>query len=244
VTGDFGTSWTYRVPVASLILERLQVSLPLTILALLLSTVLALTLAIVSVLWRGNPVGRAVAMLLRIGIAVPNFWLGIMLVAVFSVGLRWFSAGGFAGWEAGPWAALRSLAMPAVALALPQAAILGRVLRGELLETLSQDFMRTARAKGLGETTALLRHALPNCLAPVLTILGMQFSFLLAGGVLIENVFFLPGIGRLVFEAIIQRDLVVVESVAIVLVFQVIVVSLIADLACAAADPRRRVSAR
>jgi ABC-type transport system substrate-binding protein/ABC-type dipeptide/oligopeptide/nickel transport system permease component len=244
VTGDFGTSWTYRVPVASLIMERLQVSLPLTILALLLSTVLALTLAIVSVLWRGNPVGRAVAMLLRIGIAVPNFWLGIMLVAVFSVGLRWFSAGGFAGWEAGPWAALRSLAMPAVALALPQAAILGRVLRGELLETLSQDFMRTARAKGLGETTALLRHALPNCLAPVLTILGMQFSFLLAGGVLIENVFFLPGIGRLVFEAIIQRDLVVVESVAIVLVFQVIVVSLIADLACAAADPRRRVSAR
>jgi peptide/nickel transport system permease protein len=159
---------------------------------------------------------------------------------VFGIGLHWFSAGGFAGWSAGPLAALRSLTLPALALALPQAAILAQVLRAALLEALGQDYLRTARAKGLSRSQALLRHALPNSLLPVLTILGLQFSFLLAGGVLIENVFFLPGLGRLVFEAITQRDLIVVQSVSIVLVCQVVLVTLLADLAAAAADPRLR----
>ena len=244
VTGDFGTSWTYHAPVGGLILQRLEVSLPLTLYALLISTLLALALGLATVHWRGSWAGRLLAGLAQIGIAVPNFWFGIMLVAVFSVGLRWFSGGGFAGWEAGPLAALKSLTLPAIALALPQAAILARVLRAALLDALGQDYLRTARAKGLSEGQALLRHALPNSLLPVLTILGLQFSFLLAGGVLIENVFFLPGLGRLVFEAIAQRDLIVVESVSIVLVFQVILVTLLADLASAAADPRLRAGAR
>lgn len=240
VTGDFGTSWTYRVPVGSLILQRLEVSLPLTLLALLFSSVIALGLALAATLGRGRWFGKLADGVTGAGIAIPNFWLGILLVGVFGVSLHWFSAGGFAGWEAGPLAALRSLTLPAIALAVPQGAILARLLRAELFEALGQDFVRTARAKGLSRRAALLRHALPASLPPILTILGMQFSFLLAGGVLIENVFFLPGLGRLVFEAIVGRDLIVVESVSIVLVFQVIVISLLADLATAVADPRLR----
>src|SRR5579859_2883587 len=240
VTGDFGTSWTYRVPIGSLILQRLEVSLPLTLLALIFSTLIALALALAATLGRGRWTGKLADLVTGAGIAIPNFWLGILLVGVFGVSLHWFSAGGFAGWEAGPLAALRSLTLPALALAVPQAAILARLLRSELFEALGQDFVRTARAKGLSRPAALLRHALPASLPPVLTILGMQFSFLLAGGVLIENVFFLPGLGRLVFEAILGRDLIVVRAVSIVLVFQVILISLLADLASAAADPRLR----
>ena len=240
VTGEFGTSWTYRVPVGALILQRLELSLPLTLLALTFAVLLALFLAMAGVIGRGRWPGRLVGLVTGTAIAIPNFWLGILLVGVFGVGLHWFSAGGFAGWEAGQWAAMRSLTLPALALAVPQGAILARLLRAELLEALGQDYIRTARAKGLGDLAVLLRHALPNSLPPILTVLGMQFSFLLAGGVLIENVFFLPGLGRLIFEAIGQRDLIVVESVSIVLVFQVIAVSLLTDLACAAADPRWR----
>lgn len=240
LTGDFGQSWTYRVPVGALLLQRLEVSLPLTLLALLFALIIGFALALAAVSGRKRWPDRLVGLLTGAGIAIPNFWLGILLVGLFGVTLHWFSAGGFAGWEAGPFAAFRSLTLPALALAIPQGAILARLLRGELLETLAQDFIRTARAKGLGPWAVLLRHALPASLTPILTILGLQFSFLLAGAVLIENVFFLPGLGRLIFEAIIQRDLIVVESVAIVLVFQVILVSLLADLACAAADPRLR----
>ncbi|MFZ1726854.1 MAG: ABC transporter permease, partial [Albidovulum sp.] len=130
--------------------------------------------------------------------------------------------------------------LPAVALALPQAAILARVLRSALIETLDQDYIRTARAKGLTPRQTLLRHALRNAMIPVLTILGMQFSFLLAGAIIIENVFYLPGLGRLIFQAITQRDLIVVESVVMILVFAVILVTFLVDLAYAAIDPRLR----
>jgi peptide/nickel transport system permease protein len=136
--------------------------------------------------------------------------------------------------------ALAALTMPAIALALPQAAILARVLRADLIENLSQDYVRTARAKGLSRRQALVRHVLPNSLPSILAIIGLQFSFLLAGGILIENVFFLPGLGRLVFEAINQRDLMVVQGTAIVLVAEVVAVTFLADLATVSLDPRRR----
>jgi peptide/nickel transport system permease protein len=164
----------------------------------------------------------------------------MILVLVFAVNLRWFSAGGFPGWEAGFWSAMKALTLPAIALALPQASILARVMRSSLIDTLNEDFMRTARAKGLTRGQALRRHALRNALIPVLTIIGLQFSFLLAGGIIIENVFYLPGLGRLAFQAITQRDLIVVRSVVILLVFAVIVVTFLVDLAYAAADPRLR----
>ena len=137
-------------------------------------------------------------------------------------------------------AALKALVLPALSLALPQAAILARVLRSALIETLGQDYIRTARAKGLSRGQALRRHALRNALVPVLTVLGMQFSFLLAGAIIIENVFYLPGLGRLIFQAITQRDLIVVQSAVLVLVAAVIVVTFLVDLAYAAVDPRLR----
>ena len=159
----------------------------------------------------------------QFGVAVPNFWFALLLVYVFAVWLRLVPAGGFPGWSAGVWPALKALILPAVALALPQAAILARVTRSALLDVLGEDFIRTARAKGLPRKAVLWRHALRNAMLPVLTILGLQFAFLLAGTIIIENVFYLPGLGRLVFQAINQRDLIVVESVVMLLVATVIV---------------------
>lgn len=240
LTGDFGTSYTYRVPVAQLVADRLEVSLPLALYALALSTAIALPVGILAAARRGRATDWGIIGATQLGIAVPNFWFAMLLVLVFAVKLRWFNAGGFPGWEAGLGAGLKALTLPAVALALPQASILARVLRSALIETLGQDYIRTARARGLTEGQALRRHALRNALIPVLTILGLQFSFLLAGAIIIENVFFLPGLGRLIFQGITQRDLIVVESVTMLLVAAVILVTFLVDLAYAWADPRLR----
>jgi peptide/nickel transport system permease protein len=237
--GDFGISYTYRTPIAGMVADRLWVSLPLALYALTLSTLIAFPVGIWAAAHRGTAIDLGVMGTTQLGIAVPNFWFAMLLVLVFAVNLRWVSAGGFPGWS-DPLAALKALTLPAVALALPQASILARVMRSALLDTLSEDFIRTARAKGLSRGQTLRRHALRNALIPVLTIIGLQFSFLLAGAIIIENVFFLPGLGRLVFQAITQRDLVVVESVVMLLVFAVILVTFLVDLAYAAVDPRLR----
>ncbi len=178
----------------------------------------------------------------QLGVAIPNFWFALLLIYVFAVWLRLVPAGGFPGWGAGIWPGLRSLILPAVALALPQAAILARVTRSALLEVLGEDYIRTARAKGMPRRRVLWRHALRNAMIPVLTILGLQFAFLLAGTIIIENVFYLPGLGRLVFQAITQRDLIVVESVVMLLVAAVIVVNFLVDLSYALVDPRLRIA--
>ena len=237
--GDFGTSYTYKVPVADLVAARIGVSLPLAVYALVLSTLIALPVGLLAAARRGRPADLAVMGAAQIGIALPNFWFAMLLVLVLAVRLQWFPAGGFPGWES-PLAALKALTLPATALALPQAAILARVLRSALIETLDQDYIRTARAKGLTRGQTILRHAFRNALIPVLTILGMQFSFLLAGAIIIENVFYLPGLGRLTFQAITQRDLIVVESVVMILVFAVIAVTFLVDLTYALVDPRLR----
>jgi len=238
--GDFGVSYTYRVPVSTLVAERLQVSLPLALYALLLSTALAFPIALLGAARRGRPSDIVLSGLTQLGLAIPNFWLGMLLVLLFAIGLHWVSAGGFPGWDAGFWTALKALTLPAFALAMPQAAILARVMRAALIDTLHEDYIRSARAKGAGEWRVLWRHALPNALIPVLTILGMQFSFLLAGGVIIENVFFLPGLGRLVFQGIVQRDLIVVQSVVVILVFAVVSVTFLIELAYLAVNPQLR----
>lgn len=237
--GEFGISYTYRVPVSDLIAARLQVSVPLAVYALTLSTLIAIPVGAIAAAARNSPVDAGVMGLTQLGIAVPNFWFAMLLVLIFSVGLRWFSAGGFPGWD-DPGAAFQALTLPAIALALPQGAILARVMRSALLDTLEEDYIRTARAKGLSRGQALRRHALRNAMIPVLTIMGLQFSFLLAGAIIIENVFFLPGLGRLVFQAISARDLIVVRSVVMLLVFAVVAVNFIVDVAYAFADPRLR----
>ncbi|MFH5772797.1 ABC transporter permease [Paracoccus sp. NGMCC 1.201697] len=239
LTGDLGHSFTYKTPVAGMILDRLQVSLPLALIALALSVVIALPVGLFAASRQGRA-GDGVTMgITQIGISLPNFWFAMLLVLLFAVRLRLLPAGGFPGWGH-PVAALKALILPSIALALPQAAILARVLRSALVETMGQDYIRTARAKGLSRGQALRRHALRNALIPVLTILGMQFSFLLAGAIIIENVFYLPGLGRLIFQAITQRDLIVVQGAVLVLVAAVILVTFLVDLAYAAVDPRLR----
>ncbi|MGB0507703.1 MAG: ABC transporter permease [Pikeienuella sp.] len=239
--GDMGTSYTYRSPVSDIVSDRLQVSLPLALYALTLTVVVAFPVGILAAARRGSATDIAVMGATQLGVAIPNFWFAILMVILFSINLRWFSAGGFPGWDAGIFSAMKALTLPAIALALPQASILARVMRSSLLDTLSEDYMRTARAKGLTRRQVLWRHALRNAMIPVLTIIGLQFSFLLAGAIIIENVFFLPGLGRLVFQAITQRDLIVVESVVMLLVFAVILVNFLVDVAYAWVDPRLRV---
>jgi peptide/nickel transport system permease protein len=240
VQGDFGISYTYRVPVADLVRQRLGVSLPLAALALTLTILIAIPAGILAAARRNSGTDVAVMGVTQVGVAVPNFWFAILLIFVFAVTLRWFSAGGFPGWDKGLWVGLRGLILPAIALALPQASILARVMRSSLLDTLDEDYIRTARAKGLTRGQALWRHALRNALIPVLTIIGLQFAFLLACGIIIENVFSLPGLGRLIFQGITQRDLIVVKSVVMLLVFAVIMVNFIVDLSYLVVDPRLR----
>ncbi|WP_420334308.1 ABC transporter permease [Roseibium sp.] len=240
LVGDFGTSYTYRTPVAELIGERLRVSLPLALYALILSTLIAFPAGIWAASKRGTLADSGVMGVTQLGVAIPNFWFAMLMVLVFAINLRWFSAGGFPGWEDGFLPGMKALTLPAIALALPQASILTRVMRSSLLDTLGEDYIRSARAKGLTKGQAMWRHALRNALIPVLTIMGLQFSFLLAGAIIIENVFYLPGLGRLVFQAISARDLIVVESVVMLLVFAVILVNFTVDLAYAWVDPRLR----
>jgi len=240
IRGDLGISYTYRVPVADLVAQRAGVSVPLAILALLLAVAIGLPAGLIAAARRGTAGDLAIMGATQIGIALPNFWFAMLLVSVFAVGAGWFPSGGFPGWDQGIGANLRALVLPAIALALPQAAILARVLRAALLETLGQDYIRAARAKGLSRAQAILRHGLRNAIIPVLTILGLQFSFLIAGAIIIENVFYLPGLGRLVFQAITQRDLIVVESVVMLLILAVVAVNFAVDLAYAAIDPRLR----
>ncbi len=240
LVGEFGVSYTYGVPVADLIRQRVMVSLPLAGMAIVLSTAIAIPTGVLSAAKRGRAADAAAMGAAQLGVALPNFWLGILLVLAFAVKLPWFPASGFPGWSDGAWSALKALILPAVALALPQAAILARVTRAAVLDTLGEDFVRTARAKGLTRRAALWRHAVPNALVPVVTLLGLQFSFLLAGTVIIENVFTLPGLGRLVFQAITQRDLIVVQDLVVLLAGSVFVVNFAVDLAAAWIDPRLR----
>ena len=239
LSGDLGQSFTYKTPVAGMILDRIQVSLPLALMALMLAMAIAFPIGMFAAARRGRAGDTLVMGATQIGISLPNFWFAMLLVLIFAVRLRLLPAGGFPGWNH-PGAAFRALILPAIALALPQAAILARVLRSALIETLGQDYIRTARAKGLSAAQALSRHALRNALIPVLTVLGMQFSFLLAGAIIIENVFYLPGLGRLIFQAITQRDLIVVQGAVLVLVAAVILVTFLVDLGYALIDPRLR----
>ena len=210
-TGELGTSIAYDTPIAQLVGERLVVTVPLALMAMLLTTALAFSLGLFAASRHGRAGDVGVMSVSQVGIALPNFWFAILLIWLFAVKLRWFSAGGFPGWSeadgggAGP--ALRALVLPAVALAVVQAAILARIVRSAVLDVLREDFVRTARAKGQSPRGVLWGHVLRNAMVPVLTVMGLQFANLLTGTVVIEQVFALPGLGRLVFQAIANRDL-------------------------------------
>ncbi|WEJ32609.1 ABC transporter permease [Devosia sp. SD17-2] len=238
--GDFGMSHTQRQPVAKLIMDRMAVTMPLTIFAMVVSMVIGLPLGIMAARRRGKPLDTAVMVLAQGGLAIPNFWFGMLLTLLFAVTLRWLPTGGLIPWHENFWLAARGLILPGLALALPQAAILARVMRTALVDVASQDYIRTARAKGMTFGEAIWRHGVRNALLPVLTILGLQFAYLIAGTIIVENVFFLPGLGRLIATAISERDLTLVRSATIVLVLAVSLTMLLVDLAYGLVDPRLR----
>jgi peptide/nickel transport system permease protein len=239
-TGDMGISYTQNAPVAALIGERLWVSLPLALIAMVLSVAVGIPMGIAAARHRGKPTDAGLMTLAQFGIAIPNFWFGMMLALVFAVWLGWLPSGGFVPFSENPLRAMASLVLPSLALALPQAAILARVMRTALVEVSELEFIRTAQAKGLTRGQAIWRHGVRNALLPVITILGLQFAYLVAGVIIVENVFYLPGLGRLIFTAISERDLILVRGITMILVIGVSLTLLITDFVYLAIDPRLR----
>ena len=242
LVGELGQSYAYSSPVLELVLERLALTVPLAVMAMALTTVLALVVGVYAAS-RHNRLGDVGLMgLTQLGIAVPNFWFAILLILLFSVHLQWFSAGGFPGWDEGVADALKALLLPALSLAVVQAAILARITRSAVLEVLREDFVRTARAKGLSQRATLWHHVLRNAMIPVVTVMGLQFANLLAGTIVVENVFYLPGLGRLIFQSISNRDLIVVRNCVMLLATMVIIVNFVVDVLYAVIDPRVKAS--
>jgi len=244
--GDSAPSYAYETPTFELIAERLVVSLPLALLAMALTVVIALAAGVYAAARHRRAGDTGVMVLSQLGLSIPNFWLAILLILLFAVQLQWVSAGGFPGWReddgGGLGAGLAALLLPAIALAAVQAAILARVTRSSVLEAMREDYVRTARAKGLSRRQVMWRHVLRNAMIPVLTIMGLQFANLVTGAIVVENVFVLPGIGRLVFQAIANRDLVLVRDVIMLLAAVVVLVNFVVDVLYAVVDPRLRVA--
>jgi peptide/nickel transport system permease protein len=240
--GQSGLSIAYDTPTAQLMAERLQVTLPLAVMAMVLTVALALALGIYAASQQNKLGDVGVMTLSQLGLALPNFWLAILLILLFAVHLEWVSAGGFPGWSeddgGGVLEGIQALLLPALALAAVQTAILTRVTRSAVLDTLREDFVRTARAKGLSRRQVLWGHVLRNAMIPVLTVMGLQFGNLITSAIVIENVFVLPGIGRLIFQAIANRDLIVVRDVVMLLAALVIVINFCIDVLYAWIDPR------
>ena len=238
--GDLGTSIQYDVPVGRLILSRLPVTLPLALMAAAIMIAVALPLGVYAAT-RHRRAGDYAAMLVsQLGIAVPAFWSGLLLILLFSVRLGWFRSGGFDGWSAGVVAGVKALLLPAIALGAFQAAVLVRATRSAVLDVLREDYVRTARAKGVAEGRVVARHALRNAMIPIVTVMGIQLGQLIAGAIVLESVFALPGLGRLALVAIGARDLPVVQGVTLFVAASIVFINFAVDLAYAALDPRIR----
>ena len=238
--GDLGTSIQYDVPVGRLIVSRLPVTIPLTLLAAALMIVIALPFGLYAASRHRRAGDYASMVVSQLGIAVPSFWSGLLLILFFSVQLGWVQSGGFAGWDAGLWPGVRSLLLPTVALGFFQAAVLIRVTRSAVLDVLREDYVRTARAKGVAEIAVMAKHTLRNALIPVVTIAGLQLGQLLAGSIIVESVFALPGLGRLALGAIVARDLPVVQGVTLFVASSIVLINFLVDVAYVLIDPRVR----
>lgn len=235
--GDFGDSYFFRVPVTELIAERLPLTLSLSVSGMTATVLIGVSLGMIAASRHGRAGDWAIMLFSQLGIAVPAFWLSILLVLLFAVKLRWLPPGGFPGWDE-PWLALRSLILPTTALALVQSAVLARVTRSSALEVMRLDFVRTARATGLSRGWVLRRHVLPNALVPIVTIIGMQVAGVVTGTIVIENVFYLPGLGRLMFQAIANRDLFTVQALVVMFAAIVVTANFLVDIAYVLIDPR------
>jgi len=240
--GDFGTSPLSGVSVGSEIVDKLGVTVPLILAGMTLALLIALPLGVLAAVKSRTPIGTALSALSQVGIAVPSFWLGILLITVFAVKLQMLPAGGFRGWE-DVGGAVQALLMPALVLGVAQGAILMRYVRSAVVEVMQEDFIQTARAKGLSRSQALKRHALRNAAIPVITVLGLQLATLLIGTVVIENVFGLPGLGRMLLQDVGNRDLLKVQGTVMVLTAAVLLINFLVDVVYHAVDPRLRSNA-
>lgn len=238
--GDLGQSLFLNKPVTAAILERAQPTLLLTILALLVSLLIGLPAGVIAAQRRGSWVDLGTMAVAMGGIAMPTFWLGLNLIFLFAVTLRWLPVAGYEPLSAGPWRSLRHLILPAVTLGVAQGALLARMTRSMMLETLSQDYVRTARAKGLVERSVIFRHALRNAFIPLMTVIGLSFAALLGGAVVTEQIFTLPGVGRLLIQAIGRRDFPLVQGTVLVIAAFYVLINLAVDLLYAVVDPRIR----
>ena len=232
--GDFGQSFQYRAPALRVVLERLPATVQLTAAAMLVTIAAGVSLGIVTAVLRGTRYDVAGTILAVLGQSLPNFWLGIMLILLFGVALRWLPTSGFASWA--------SLVLPAVTLAAFPTALVARLTRSSMLEILNRDYVRTGRAKGLTEPSVVLRHALRNAAIPVLTVIGLQIGSLLGGAVITESVFAWPGMGKLIVDAIFFRDFPVVQTVLILSATVFVAINLLVDLLYTVIDPRIRYS--
>ena len=230
VRGDFGESLYYHVPAMELIVERLPASLELSFAAMFLALLVAVPIGIISAVYRGSALDMGSMLAALFGLSMPHFWLGIMFIMIFSVKLGWLPTSGRG--------TLAQLIMPAVALALGLMAMFARLTRSVMLEVLSLDYIRTARAKGLREFFVIGKHALKNALIPLVTVAGMQFGLLIGGTVIIETVFAWPGVGRLVVQAIFNRDYPLVQSIVLILALIFVAVNLLVDILYIYLDPR------
>lgn len=240
VRGDFGTSYVTDAAIGPILMDRLMVTAWLVGLGVLVAIVLAVPLGVAAAVWHRRARGTALAAVSQAGMAVPAFVLAILLVTVFAVKLQWVESSGWVPPAEDPGAFLRQIALPVLSLGLVQAALLSRYVRSATLDVLREDYLRTARAKGLMPGRALVRHGLRNASIPVVTVLGLQVAALLVDAIIIEVIFVIPGLGSLLLEAVSNRDLLTVQGVVIVIVGVVLLINLVVDLLYVAIDPRLR----
>lgn len=238
--GDLGRSFFTKEPVMQAVLPRLAPTIELSLLGLLFSLAIALPLGTISALKPRSPVDFAAGLLAVGGIAMPSFWLAILLIWLFSLTLRWLPPAGYVSFLTDPMENLRLMLLPSLTLGAAMAAVVTRMLRSSLLEVLDQDYVKVARAKGLSESLVVTRHALKNALVPVVTLVGLQMSRLIGGAVIVETIFSLPGLGRLVVDAILSRDFPRLQGAVLAIVVGVVLVNFLVDLAYARLDPRVR----
>ena len=240
IQGDLGQSLFSSRTVTGAIIERFPVTISLTAAAMFFALLISIPAGIIAAIKRGRPADRAATLFASLGIAMPNFWLGILLILAFALAYPIFPAVGYTRMAegVGPWA--RSLVLPGITLGMAAAAETTRQLRSSLYDILHQDYIRTARAKGMGSTIVIGKHALKNAAVPVVTVIGFQLAFLLGGTVVVEQVFGLPGLGGLAIRAVLERDIPMIQGIVVITALIVMLVNLLVDLSYAYLDPRVR----
>jgi peptide/nickel transport system permease protein len=238
--GDLGDSIFLRRPVTEAIVERLEPTVLLTSWATLIAVLLGVPAGIVSARYHNSAVDQSFMGLALVGLSIPNFLLGLLMILVFGVWLRWLPVAGYVPLDVGLWPNARSLLMPAVSLGLVQSALIARITRSSMLDVLREQYILASRAKGLAERAVVYKHALKNAIIPTLTVIGITFAILVGGAVVIETVFNIPGLGRLIISAVLRRDYPVIQGVVLVIAVTYTLINLAVDLVYLTLDPRIR----